>query len=237
MARQGTAADGTTTAERIYCAIKRDLFDGVFEPGARLGNKALQERYGCGVSPLREALSRLSGQSLIEAEGHRGFRVRRPTRAELADIYSLRVLLEGEAISRAVARRGPDWCEEVALRLAGLIANQPPEADVTDHAYRLHADAWEECHRAFHMAIYRGAGSPSLLTSIEAVYDQSERFRHARWRATSYSAVSQSARQEHEILVEVCRDGAPETAREVLADHLMGTAKVVDAWLARQDGA
>src|SRR5947207_798416 len=47
---------GRTVAEHVYAQIKADLLTGTFTPGAALLTRELLARYGCGISPLREAL-------------------------------------------------------------------------------------------------------------------------------------------------------------------------------------
>ena len=91
-----------TLAEHVHGQLKGDLLAGVFAPGSALLTRALLARYGCGVSPLREAIARLVGEGLLVASGHRGVRVPLPSVADLDELYRIRTLLECEALSRAI---------------------------------------------------------------------------------------------------------------------------------------
>ena len=60
-------AANRTVAEQTYDTLKGDLLSGVFAPGSALLTRELLARYGCGISPLREAISRLVGEGMLAA--------------------------------------------------------------------------------------------------------------------------------------------------------------------------
>lgn len=76
-------AAGRTLAEQVYETLKGDLLAGAFAPGSALLTRELLARYGCGISPLREAIARLVGEGLLAASGHRGVRMPLPSVADL----------------------------------------------------------------------------------------------------------------------------------------------------------
>ena len=49
-----------TLAMSVHGRLRRDILTGLFAPGERLPLDALGERYRVGLTPLREALNRLS---------------------------------------------------------------------------------------------------------------------------------------------------------------------------------
>ena len=62
-------------ADRAYSVLRRDILDGVFDPGQPLRLEALKERYRLSFSPIREALTRLSADHLVVLSSLKGFRV------------------------------------------------------------------------------------------------------------------------------------------------------------------
>ncbi len=62
----------------------------------------LRSRFDIGASPLREALSRRSGQQLITAEGNRGFRVGDISAADAENVSRVRLSLELECLRDSV---------------------------------------------------------------------------------------------------------------------------------------
>src|SRR5690349_7523744 len=53
--------------------VKGDIMFGALPPNSKLRVRSLSLRYGVGTSPLREVLSRLVPEGLIEFEQNRGF--------------------------------------------------------------------------------------------------------------------------------------------------------------------
>src|SRR5579872_2820386 len=68
------SADQTLTASALN-RIRSDIIACRLMPDERLRFEALRERYGMGVSPLREALMRLEAEGLVRLEQNKGFRV------------------------------------------------------------------------------------------------------------------------------------------------------------------
>lgn len=76
------------TFERVYAALKRQLREGVFKPGDRLEPAVLSEQLNASVTPVRDALHRLTGERLVDAPRHDGFRVPILTETMLRHLYA-----------------------------------------------------------------------------------------------------------------------------------------------------
>ena len=46
----------------VYGRLRRDVLDGELKPGSRLRFEEMKAKYGVGISPLREALTRLAAE-------------------------------------------------------------------------------------------------------------------------------------------------------------------------------
>ena len=66
---------GRTLAATAFERLRADILSCKLAPGSKLPFDRLKEDYGVGLSPLREALSRLATSGLVTMEGQRGFRV------------------------------------------------------------------------------------------------------------------------------------------------------------------
>lgn len=92
------------TFERVYAAIKLQLRQGAFRPGDRLEPAILSSELNASVTPVRDALHRLTGERLVEAPRHDGFRVPVLTEVALRHLYGWhRDLLLLALISRSQA--------------------------------------------------------------------------------------------------------------------------------------
>ncbi len=123
-------------------ALREMILTGDLAPGARLYEVPLAETLGLSRTPLREALSRLEVEGLLERR-RGGLAVRRFTPADALDAMDLRGVIEGMA-ARMAAERGADpgalaAITEIVAALDTVIAVPPADLDVAAYA-RLNAD-------------------------------------------------------------------------------------------------
>ncbi|MFM2056938.1 MAG: hypothetical protein RLY71_1323, partial [Pseudomonadota bacterium] len=93
--------------------LRHDILQGHLAPTERLRIQALSERYQIGATAIREALSRLVTDGLVESEDQRGFTVAPVSREELLDLTQTRIQVEQMALRMAVARGDVEWETQV----------------------------------------------------------------------------------------------------------------------------
>ncbi len=136
------------TFERVYAAIRDQLREGRFRPGDRLEPAALSDELNASVTPVRDALHRLTGERLVEAPRHEGFRVPIVTESMLRHMYAwhLDLLLLALAGRRGIETApdipdsgGPRYrtMNALFLRLAGQGGNPEHRAAMTAVTDRL----------------------------------------------------------------------------------------------------
>lgn len=179
---------GRTMADTTYRKLRQDIVAGRLNAGSKLKLEGLASNYAVGMSPLREALTRLVGDLLVVSEGQRGFWVAPLSLDELEDISRVRALIETEALNLAIRNGDATW--EAAVReafdaLTKIESRLPQTADALDLDV---LEDWERCNRAFHTALVSASGSPILIRLRDQLYLQSERYRRVslnvsrRWR-------------------------------------------------------
>lgn len=209
-----------TLADEAYRRIRDDIIAGKLAPGEKLQPDALKDTYGIGLSPVREALSRLTADGLAHAEGQRGFHVAPVSVEELLDVADLRCQFSVTALQRSVALGDEVW--ETGVVAAYYQLNKLVEQMRADPAG--YADEWERRNRAFHAALENACGSPWLLHFCEILYDQSERYRR---RFVRYPEIRPEIYDEHRQIMEaaLARDAA--TACRILDRHIRRAAEAV----------
>jgi len=146
-----------------YDGLKRALLSGRLEPGAVLTLRQLAEELGTSMMPVREAVSRLAAENALAVLPNRGIVVPELDAASAADIWDLRINLEGEASARAAMHATAAEIEQIRTLCD----------DVERAAYDADLHRVLECNNAFQFAIYQAAGSPVLLRLIEILRMQS----------------------------------------------------------------
>jgi DNA-binding GntR family transcriptional regulator len=148
-------------------AIRVQIFEQRFPPGARINQADLASQLGISLVPLREALRKLEAEGLVQIVPHRGVFVCQVSRGELEDLYAIRMILEGVATRKAVARLTDD---DIA-KLSGLLSEMENETSNEDCTRLL------LLNREFHSTIYQASGRPFLCELIASLWEKGERYR------------------------------------------------------------
>ncbi|SFL39285.1 GntR family transcriptional regulator [Geodermatophilus ruber] len=205
----------------------RDLImGGELTPGARLGEVELAERLGVSRTPVREALSRLAAEGLVEVVPNRGARVVTWTVAELEGVFDLRSSLEPQLTAHAVPHATPadvDALEDLARRMLA-VGSPGPGQDL---------DALVPLNRAFHDRLVALAAHPTLATALAAAIHPPI----VRRNFLTYDEASLRRSLAHHLeIVAAMRAGDPDWARAVMTSHI-ANARAVMVRAARQRSA
>lgn len=220
----GGGARSDTWSETAYVQLRKNILSGQLKPGSKLKIEQLREQYGVGPTPLREALSRLSSEGLVQIEHLKGFRVAPVSLTELEELCEVRVVIESEALRRAVRFGDDDWEAQIAAtfhkldRLEERLRRDEP----------IDADDWEERNREFHEALVAGANSEWLLKLRKQVFDHHERYR--RYGRTILSRTPmRDVNDEHRKMMTaaLARDG--EELARLMSDHILSTRDLLGA--------
>ncbi len=220
-------APGKAMASQLEVLIRRDIIDGVLAAGSKLLLRELAERYSVGVTPLREALSRLCSTGFVLAIDQKGFRVSQVTKEQLEDILQTRIDVEALALTRAMRLRDPAWEGDLLAmhhRLRGLPMSEPGNP-------RTISSAWDQAHRAFHETLVEGCGSPWLIRFSEVLRDQSARYRYLSVGAPE--AGERDIAGEHAELVDAVLSHDVQLACDLLKQHYRRTRDLAVKSLSR----
>jgi DNA-binding GntR family transcriptional regulator len=150
----------TTQQDAIYATLFQWLTVGRFVPGERLKIRDMAATLGVGTMPVRAALLRLAAEGALSYSPHCGVSVPKLSKAEFDDVLQNRLLLEGEAAERGALRVSSQ--DKEALRQ--LLQQMAHALTLPD------AKAYLDANEAFHLLLYRAAGSPLLMRLIETVW-------------------------------------------------------------------
>lgn len=215
-----------TLTLQAYGRLRADILAGRLVAGDRLRLERLKTAYGFGMSPLREALSRLAAEELVIAEDRRGFRVAPISAAELAEVTRLRKRLETMALANSIAAGDVDWEADVVAAFHRLSkAALPLDTDRPGVA-----DEWEAMHRDFHHALIAACASPWLLKFCSQLAAHAERYRRIRhYQSVGPEEMARDVEREHRELLEATLARDSDRACALLERHFDRTAKVVAA--------
>ena len=99
-------------ADQVRDRLLEGILSGHYPPDARIIETQVARELGTSQAPVREALRGLEALGVVEITPFRGARVRRPTRREILEAYTVRSTLEALAARSAVPRTrhaAPGW--------------------------------------------------------------------------------------------------------------------------------
>jgi DNA-binding GntR family transcriptional regulator len=211
-------------AERAYQRLRREILHGDLMPGERLRAADLQDRFQLGLTPIREALMRLTTENLVEAEMHRGSRVTAASLDELADLMETRRRIERECLTLSIERGDEHWEAEIVASMHVLSRTALPSSPQD----RAAATQWEAHHRRFHFSLIRSCGSDWLLKFWNMLADHSERYRKVRLlHHRDADAKVRDVNAEHAAIMKAVLKRDAENATRLMDLHLSATEKTV----------
>jgi DNA-binding GntR family transcriptional regulator len=196
----------TTTPEGVYRVLRAAILDGTVPPGGQLRERDISSDLGISRSPLREALTRLEEEGLIVRVPFRGAFVVEVSAEEVAEIASVRLLVEPYAGELAAdALRGSERTR--------LVEALQELRRATDHA---DIPASIDAHLQFHRLFYELSGH-GVLRGLWNGWESKLRLYLAVDHRT-YGDLHKIA-DEHEKLAEAALTGDVDAIRRELASH------------------
>lgn len=178
----------STVRMQIYNMLREDICHGKYEPGARLLETELAEKYGVSRSPIREVLRLLVADGLVEDIPNCGAFVREFSIKEIMDLFEFRLVLETYAIESLKSKLTSDGIIALNECLAAL--------------KRYHSEGNLEDYRSedekLHKLIVSLSGNTLVIDAYEKLGFQLARFR--RYSLVDEGRFQESVR-EHESIV------------------------------------
>ncbi len=199
---------------QVYESLRADILSGRITPGTKLPFAQLSERYGFSVGVIREALSRLVEQRLVENLPQQGFRVTSISKDDLVALTQARCEIEALTLKHSILEGDTTWQSEV-LAAQFRMANTPT-MDANDPD-RLNED-WVEVHNAFHATLLQGCTNKRLTDICGQLRDSAELYRH--WSARIGEAKKRNAAVEHQAITDAVLAGDVPLATKLLREHI-----------------
>ena len=197
-------------AGQIARALEKDIAFGRLEPGQKLREEELAERFAASRHQVREALAELGRIGIVIKERNRGVTVRRFSPKEIREIYEVREILQRQA-----ALRIPLPVAEVTLAALLSIHEDYSQAVEVGDLQRIHA-----ANDLFHMEMFRLCGNELLLNLIKHYMDLTYAIRAAGF---SDPENLETSRRHHRIMIDLLRGRDSWAVAQICVDHIQPT--------------
>lgn len=216
-----TSPQESAAQPAVLQRIRHAILDGEWPPEHRLAPAALAARFDTSTTVIREALTRLTGEHLVEARTNRGFFIPRLSLREFNDLTQLRCATETLALRLAIERGDLQW-EEALIAAHHRMLRTPRQSAARQAEFN---EDWRVAHWAFHQALLAGCGCESMLRIVAMLTQSTDLYR--RWAAPAVIDARRDVESEHRELLEATLARDAERATTLLRQHLEETARIV----------
>ncbi|MFE5856383.1 GntR family transcriptional regulator [Streptomyces sp. NPDC056500] len=203
-----TVAPVPSRTQYVLEEIRHAVLTGRLRPGQPLVETELAVRFGVSKTPVREALKTLAGSGLVVMSQYKGVTVRAVDAAMAREVYDVRLLLEPEALRRAV-----ESSLDLEADLSGAVTALARAALATDPAERSLAAG------DFHRALCLPCGNPLLARMLDDLRDQAALVSAVVWAADPTGAREDA---EHREILRLALQGDAQGAAAALRRHIAG---------------
>ena len=153
---KSVALKTVSTVDAVCKALENDIFFNL-SPGEKITEMSLNARYGVSRNTLREAIAYLISNGILLKIANRGVFVREINREDVKEIFTLRALLESEAVKRIIEENAST--EELSKK-ATLLEKMNPRDNWNDYV---------TTDMDFHELLVASSESPRLMRLYDAI--------------------------------------------------------------------
>lgn len=214
-----------TLREQTASILREALLNQIFQPGEKLVERTLADRTGVSRTSIREALSQLEAEGLVQRVPGAGVFVTQLTEEDAAQIYEARAILESAMARLFVERASDEHMVELEAAVAAAEATSPPEK-AREHAEKLDA-IWD--------IIMLGAGNEVTRQMAAILRSRITYLRTITSRVASADRRIESMRLLNDIL-NAFRARDADTAERLIREYVERSARFAVSVLVGQRG-
>ena len=194
--------------EMAYERLKKRIQRGELKANARLIEQDVAAELRLSRTPVREAISKLEQEGLVDKIPQRGAVVRGITEKEIDEVFGLRMVLESYAASLATERID----EEILQQLDVLLDKQHKTLEQGN------VNRYIQLNTQFHDLIYRASRSDKLYQMINNLRDYFYKYRVLILKMGGMPSISL---QDHKKMVQAMRRRDAHKVEELVKEHVL----------------
>ena len=193
---------------RVFHQLEQNIISGKYPPGMALNEKQLCQELGVSRTPLREALSQLELEGLVESKPNKGSVVLGISPQDIEDIYTIKLELEGLAAKLAAERITPEEHTELEETVS-MTEFYMKKGDV---------DKMVELDSRFHDIICKAGKNRPLRDMMSNYHNFVKRARH-KSLVTTPDRIPRML-TEHRRIMQAIAAGDGELAKSLAVEHI-----------------
>ncbi len=206
--------DKNTLNQQVYRDLLEMLLGGEIAIGEQLDERTLSEKLGVSRTPLREAITRLVREGLVEHFPFRGNYVKRWNASQVRDLYLVRKTLEILAIEIVTPKLSNEDIDNINLALI----------EAEDALNKGNLRGFADADNRFHKIIVEKTGNQTLIDTLDQLSTQIQMIRTLANRDEN---VLERTTRERPRILDALHQRNSKMAGELMAEHIEGVSKAV----------
>ncbi len=200
--------ESVSLVEQAYLRLRQEILTCILPPGQVVSERELAGRYDMSKTPVREALTQVCHDGLVQRLPGRGYMVAPVTIKDVRDLFDLRLVLEVAAAERAARHPSPALVSVLKTMANVSYSLTDPETQTS----------FLKTNRDFHLALAEAAENRRLVETLEKLLIEMDRLFYLGLRLRDSS---EEMRQEHRQVVAAVERGDVEEVRETIARQIL----------------
>lgn len=203
------------SGRRIADEMRDSILQGELQPGTRMGQEMLAERFKASRMPVREALRQLESEGLITIIPHSGAWVAKMDPFEFDQTYKLREAVEPLAIRESI----PHLDDERKQRIVDL-AHEIKEIATSEES--IDVERFLDLDRQFHLLTYSGVRSQYLNEVVQRLWNTTQHYRRVLMTSLPTEQL-EATNADHFLIADSVRRGDADAAATLVKLHIRRT--------------
>lgn len=212
-------SDRNTISSDVYSRLREDIICCRVPPGSKLNIQQIVRDHGVSLGAVREALSKLSAEGLVQSFQRRGYVVPELTRENLVQLTAARIEIEKLCLRNAIEHASLEWESEIIASVYRL--NSTPYLTGVPSIL---SPEWALAHKNFHNALVASCENTWLLKMRSLLYDQSERYRQY---SVPMAKSVRNVQTEHSEIAEAVRLKDTAKSEVLISQHFQRTCTIL----------
>jgi len=196
-----------TLATSIADQLRQEILSNHYSAGTQLRQDALAKVFGASRIPVREALIQLEAEGLVQMIPHKGAVVTSLSRAEINDVFDLRLLLETRLFRESI----PKLTKDDFIELDDI------QDEFGEAIRRGDLTKWGKLNTQLHSTLYKRAELPQTEAVVAGLLQKSDRYTRVQ---LSSNLARKRAQAEHARLIDAAKQKNITLACDILSQHI-----------------
>ncbi len=222
---QSTTIDRPNLNEIISEHIKRQIFEGELEPGAKIVEDEIAQSVGTSRTPVKIALTELSKGGLVELIPRRGAFVRQFTHIDILELYEIRQAFEGLAGRLAARHIGERELEELE-KLNTSYRKSSIDSKASSRVIANQLRKTKKIDLQFHRIVVKSTGNRHLADLMGL--DMIEFLSFLLVDPVDPGRVVNRSADDHKAIIAALRSRDEDTAETLSKQHIRKAMEILD---------